>query len=101
MTAREKILPLLEEKGADCALFLDDVSIRWRRRFAASDGAAVGFGVAVGTTSRYASAVRSEIRKNARTLPRSTYAQLPFIRRTVTFVPCGTETDALDVSALA
>ena len=41
MTAREKILPLLEEKGADCALFLDEVSIRWLTRFAASDGAAV------------------------------------------------------------
>ena len=41
MTAREKILPLLEEKGADCALFLDVVSIRWLTRFAASDGAAV------------------------------------------------------------
>lgn len=40
MTAREKILPLLEEKGADCALFLDEVSIRWLTRFAASDGAA-------------------------------------------------------------
>ena len=41
MTAREKILPLLEEKGADCALFLDEVSIRWLTRFAASDGAVV------------------------------------------------------------
>ena len=41
MTAREKILPLLEEKGADCARFLDEVSIRWLTRFAASDGAAV------------------------------------------------------------
>lgn len=41
MTAREKILPLLEDKGADCALFLDEVSIRWLTRFAASDGAAV------------------------------------------------------------
>ena len=41
MTAREKILPLLEEKGADSALFLDEVSIRWLTRFAASDGAAV------------------------------------------------------------
>ena len=41
MTAREKLLPLLEEKGADCALLLDEVSIRWLTRFAASDGAAV------------------------------------------------------------
>lgn len=28
-------------QGADCALFLDEVSIRWLTRFAASDGAAV------------------------------------------------------------
>ena len=28
MTAREKLLPLLEEKGADCALLLDEVSFR-------------------------------------------------------------------------
>ncbi|MFR5864761.1 MAG: M24 family metallopeptidase [Acutalibacteraceae bacterium] len=60
MTAREKILPLLEEKGADCALFLDEVSIRWLTRFAASDGAAVvdRTGVRLLVDPRYYAAAR-------------------------------------------
>lgn len=60
MTAREKILPLLEEKGADCALFLDEISIRWLTRFAASDGAAVvdRTGVRLLVDPRYYAAAR-------------------------------------------
>ena len=39
MTAREKIIGVLDAHGADCALFLDDVSRQYLTRFAFTDGA--------------------------------------------------------------
>ena len=41
MTAREKIIGVLDAHGADCALFLDDVSRQYLTRFAFTDGAVV------------------------------------------------------------